>query len=143
MTAWQQLLLAESDVINMTNASYDVTAYKNAAFQVKFTFNDEGAWSWGAAFDNFMLTESLTVKDLRPSASFKLYPNPASDVLHINSNDDMSAVLISDLSGKLLMQHAISGTVGNVDVSALSSGAYIVNATFADGRTQMMKLIKN
>ena len=35
------------------SASYDVTAMANADFQVRFRFNDGGAWGWYWAVDNF------------------------------------------------------------------------------------------
>src|SRR5690606_1001292 len=33
-----------------------VFAYANAAFQVKFTYDDETGWNWGAGIDNFLLS---------------------------------------------------------------------------------------
>ena len=36
--------------------TFDVTAQANAAFQVRFCYNDEGGFQWGMAFDNVVLT---------------------------------------------------------------------------------------
>ncbi|RMH17865.1 MAG: HYR domain-containing protein, partial [Gammaproteobacteria bacterium] len=53
-TNWVNILTVEEDdlgsVVNM-----DVTAYANAEFAVRFGYNDEGAWAWGAGIDNFEL----------------------------------------------------------------------------------------
>ena len=54
--AWQEVFLADDQDIPPTNSGdIDVFAYANAAFQVKFTFDDEGDWGWGAGVDNFLL----------------------------------------------------------------------------------------
>src|SRR5690606_17561286 len=55
--AWQEIFLVDDVDINPTNSgAIDVLAYSNANFQVKFTFDDEGGWNWGAGVDNFVLT---------------------------------------------------------------------------------------
>ncbi|MCG2431814.1 HYR domain-containing protein [Aequorivita xiaoshiensis] len=54
--AWQEVFLADNADIDPTNTgAIDVTAYINNAFQVKFTFDDETGWNWGAGVDNFLL----------------------------------------------------------------------------------------
>jgi subtilisin-like proprotein convertase family protein len=52
--AWQQVLFVEDDAIG--HADIDISAYNNADFQVKFSYDDEGGWKWGCAFDNFSLS---------------------------------------------------------------------------------------
>ncbi|MDN3725361.1 HYR domain-containing protein [Aequorivita sp. SDUM287046] len=56
-SAWQQIFLADNADVNPTNTgAIDVLAYANANFQVKFTWDDETGWNWGAGVDNFLLT---------------------------------------------------------------------------------------
>jgi hypothetical protein len=56
-TGWVQVFLADNADIPPTNSgAIDVLAYANAAFQVKFTYDDETGWNWGAGVDNFDLT---------------------------------------------------------------------------------------
>src|SRR5690606_27783727 len=55
--AWQQILLVDdTDVSPVNSGAIDVFAYANAAFQVKFTYDDETGWNWGAGIDNFLLS---------------------------------------------------------------------------------------
>ncbi|WP_410005989.1 GEVED domain-containing protein [Aequorivita nionensis] len=56
-SAWQEVFLADNaDIDPVNTGAIDVLAYANAAFQVKFTWDDETGWNWGAGVDNFLLT---------------------------------------------------------------------------------------
>ncbi len=55
-TAWQRILFVDNtDQPPINSGIIDVSAYLNAAFQVRFTYDDEGDWAWGAGVDNFLL----------------------------------------------------------------------------------------
>ncbi|MBG44379.1 MAG: subtilisin, partial [Aequorivita sp.] len=56
--AWQQIALYEDDLDpDIQTESFDVSAFANDAFQVRWTFDDNnGEWGWGAGVDNFLLT---------------------------------------------------------------------------------------
>ncbi|WP_181566740.1 HYR domain-containing protein, partial [Aequorivita sp. CIP111184] len=59
--AWQQVLfIDEMDVTPVNTGDIDVSAFANPAFQVRFTYDDEGDWAWGAGVDNFLLTYEAT-----------------------------------------------------------------------------------
>ncbi len=60
--AWQQIALYEDDLDpDIQTESFDVSAFANAAFQVRWTFDDNnGEWGWGAGVDNFLLTYEAT-----------------------------------------------------------------------------------
>lgn len=44
-TAWVILATYDTDILP-TSASFDITAYKNAALQVRFKYEDAGNWDW-------------------------------------------------------------------------------------------------
>ena len=139
-TAWQQLLNVTTDVINMTNVSFDVTAYKNAAFQVKFTFDDEGGWSWGTAIDNFLLSGSLSMADLSKS-NFTVHPNPFNDVVTVASDFEVKNIAIHNITGSAVF----SGTVSaerQLNLSGIPTGVYFMTTTFADDSVKTVKLVK-
>jgi subtilisin-like proprotein convertase family protein len=59
--AWQQVLFIDDmDVEPVNTGDIDVSAFANAAFQVRYTYDDEGDWAWGAGVDNFLLTYEAT-----------------------------------------------------------------------------------
>ncbi|WP_258455051.1 HYR domain-containing protein, partial [Aequorivita sp. CIP111184] len=58
--AWQQIALYDQNLAAIQTELIDVSAFANAAFQVRFTFDDLGGWGWGAGVDNFLLTYEAT-----------------------------------------------------------------------------------
>ncbi len=54
-SAWQEIALYDDADFNPSTESLDVSAFSNDAFQVRFTYDDEGAFAWGAGVDNFLL----------------------------------------------------------------------------------------
>src|SRR5690606_5131143 len=55
-TTWQQIALYDANLATIQTESIDVSAFVNATFQVRYTFDDLGGWGWGAGVDNFLLT---------------------------------------------------------------------------------------
>jgi len=57
-TAWHQVFYVNEDAYTGTNPGFlsagpfDVSAYANANFKVRFKYDDAGDWSYGAAVDN-------------------------------------------------------------------------------------------
>lgn len=136
-TTWIQLLYKDIDV-NLTNVSFDVLAYKNASFKVRFTYNDEGGWGWGLGIDNFNLSGTLSNESFVVQNN-KVFPNPVKDFLTIDVQEPIEKVSILDVSGKIIAQpNTISNTV---DVSNLQSGIYLVNYT-ANHKNYVSKIVK-
>jgi hypothetical protein len=74
---------------------------------------------------------SLAVIDHDLESSIELFPNPATDVVHIVSKLDAQAqYTLKDMQGKLVQQ----GQVGLVDVSAIQTGVYILDIQTKNGK---------
>lgn len=74
---------------------------------------------------------------------FSVYPNPARDLIQfrIENGTNQATVSISDLNGKLLIYKSFNGPVGNMDISELSKGIYLVSIE-VKGAMNTLKLIK-
>lgn len=59
-----------------------------------------------------------------------VYPNPANDILNINSKEKIKSIVIYDLSGKRLKTPR---PTNKVDVSTLPVGTYLINVETKDG----------
>lgn len=58
-TEWQSILYLESGQKRYPfTFQREVTEFANADFQVRFTYDDNGQWSWYAGIDNFKLTQT-------------------------------------------------------------------------------------
>ena len=68
-----------------------------------------------------------------------VYPNPAQDVLYINSAMEKVDIIIYSIEGKQLL----SSTSKSIDISTLQNGIYLLKSN-AEGQTsQLIKFIKN
>lgn len=75
------------------------------------------------------------------NSSFKAYPNPVHDILNIDSQAKVKSISIIDLSGKTVLSSEINQNQFNINLSRLSSGAYILSAQTENG-LQSVKVIK-
>ena len=85
--------------------------------------------------DNFLSTQQQTVK----TNEVKLYPNPVTDYLNIDSKDKIEAVKIYNTVGQLVAQPKVSNN--KVNLTNLNTGVYNVNITTVSG-TKTYKVIK-
>ena len=73
------------------------------------------------------------------------YPNPANDQVTVSMNTEGDATLIvSDVTGKIAMQQAITLENGSasVNVADLASGVYTFSVTLASGKTTSFSVVK-
>ncbi len=70
-----------------------------------------------------------------------VYPNPVKDVLKFSYSENITEVAIFNLLGQKVMVKAMNAPDGQVDMSQLASGAYIVKVS-AGNDTKSIKVIK-
>ena len=68
---------------------------------------------------------------------FNLYPNPTSDILNIDSENELKSVEIYSLQGQKVM----SSKNNVINISDLASGLYLVQVTDIENITATKKLI--
>jgi chitodextrinase len=75
-------------------------------------------------------------------SEFKMFPNPANDVLTIiTNNSSNSPYTIVDIYGRIIERGNLKGEA-NINVYTLVKGLYFVNITDDKGKTQTKKFIK-
>lgn len=85
--------------------------------------------------ENFLATQSPVIKN-----EVKLYPNPVTDVLNIDSKDKVESVKIYNAAGQLVNQSKLDANK-KINVASLTTGVYNVNVT-TDKGSQTYKVIK-
>jgi hypothetical protein len=70
----------------------------------------------------FILT---TVKE-HPSLAAQLYPNPASNILHIANNNSDYNYQVADIQGRVLINSRSVGKETDIDISKLPKGNYFI-----------------
>ncbi|MBN1989150.1 MAG: T9SS type A sorting domain-containing protein [Bacteroidales bacterium] len=74
--------------------------------------------------------------------SISMYPNPASETVLIQSNEQVAQVNIFSLQGQLVKQVKPTTEPVTIRVSDLTNGMYIVSVTTKSGQRKTFKLIK-
>jgi hypothetical protein len=91
--------------------------------------------SWGTLLPT-------TIKDPLTSA-LSLSPNPANEILHINSPQATQAVAVIDVYGRVVYhQSQIINHKSQIDCSSWSSGLYLVRCVLQDGSVVVGKVVK-
>ena len=80
--------------------------------------------------DNYVLVNNVDIR-----------PNPASSIISVSSPVEIDKLIISDLSGRLLLQKSVLSNEVTVDISSLKSGLYLVNMLFDDGLRVTKKIV--
>lgn len=73
---------------------------------------------------------------------FKIYPNPVSDILKIETTDKVAKVAIINLLGQELISKTWNDYNSEINLSALTNGSYFVKIN-SNGKEQIFKVIKN
>lgn len=104
------------------------------------TFNEPGGadWNLNAALGIYPVV-NFTAGINENVITASVYPNPASDVLNIKSTEEIEAVVISTMDGKVVAE----GTSSSVNVSELNAGIYLYTATTVSGKVARGNFAKN
>ena len=115
-----------------TSQSYTATAI--GSYAVDVTLN--GCTSRSTCFDVTTLGSSSF--DMN---ALTVYPNPVVDILSIRYNEEITAINVYDLSGRLVKQITPNQTEVEVNMSELAAAMYIVKVNAGENQTEI-KVIK-
>ncbi|MDG2465494.1 MAG: T9SS type A sorting domain-containing protein, partial [Crocinitomicaceae bacterium] len=83
--------------------------------------------------DNVTFTAAMPVGLEEITSEAKVYPNPASSILNIETTASASSVSIITMDGKVVSTTTMSGMTGSVDVSNLTEGVYFYEVATDNG----------
>lgn len=72
----------------------------------------------------------------------KFYPNPVHNKLNIKSEEEISEVIIRDLTGQTLKTILVNSLEKSIDLSTVVSGNYFVTVKLANGLLSTQKIVK-
>jgi hypothetical protein len=79
----------------------------------------------------------FAAKDISAASThFKVYPNPAKDVIYIQATGNNSYTLVNE-TGKVVLSKTINGN-GSINVSQLPAGVYYLRNTTAHTSTKVV-----
>ncbi len=74
-------------------------------------------------------------------ASFVAYPNPVKDILNVSYSQNISKVQVVNLLGQEVITNSLNATQGQIDMSNLPVGTYLVRVT-SNEQVKTIKVIK-
>lgn len=96
--------------------------------------------AYGQAEDYTVSVTALATNSFNAS-QFAYYPNPVKNTLNLSYNKNITDVKVLNLLGQEVIVRSINATQGQIDMSNLSTGTYIVKVT-ADNAVQTIKVVK-
>ena len=148
----EQSAAAQINVIGTATAD-SADAYQDQAFS--WTAPEAGIYYFGfhnnsavgtaqtfMFFDDLDITSVLSNSDFL-SSNLTVYPNPANNVLNISNsvNATINNVDVTDLNGRVIKSVKVNATEGQISVSDLAAGMYMVKITTDQG-TGVKKIVK-
>jgi len=100
-----------------------------------YSSEDEGTFCLEISTNETLSTGDFTKNTL------KAYPNPVKDILNLNNPTAITEVAIFNLLGQQVVAKTVNANDGQIDMSQLAAGAYLVKVT-ADNAVQTIKIIK-
>ena len=123
----------DAETVTISPSVLGTTYYVNVGNYSSFTDNPE---------DNFTLDVTSTLAaSTFDNSKFSYYPNPVKDVLNLNYSQNISKVQVINILGQELITKTVNSNQGQVDMSNLSKGTYLVKVT-SDDQVKTIKVIK-
>jgi len=109
-------------------------------FAVKVNENSTAA-PYYLAFDDFSVETTTLGNPSFGTGKFMAYPNPVKNILNVSYTANIDDVAIFNLLGQQVMAKGINAANGQIDMSDLAAGSYLVKIT-ADNQVQTLKIVK-
>ncbi|MDR0803301.1 cellulase family glycosylhydrolase [Fluviicola sp.] len=87
--------------------------------------------------------ETTGIKDLQNDNDLKIYPNPAGEILTLESTQQVSSMEIQDLSGKIVWKQDLGENHHTIIYTGnWANGIYVIKVTDLNGNMHTSKIIK-
>jgi hypothetical protein len=102
-----------------------------------YEYNDDNAGGFAiSAYDASLSNGSFD------NANFTYYPNPVKNVLNLSYNQEITSVEVFNMVGQKVSSNNLDATLGQVDMSQLPNGVYLVKVATANSQSKTIRVIK-
>ncbi len=131
---------AKSITVNTNDYVLTINPTANTVYRL-FSVNNNVCGTGTVLSPSTVRIELITGTDELGKMGINLFPNPASDVLNIESNDKELDVQLIDFVGKIVQEQTLRGVQKQVDLSRIPSGTYFLHIQ-KEGRKATFKVLK-
>jgi hypothetical protein len=103
--------------------------------------NDEEIACGSDPYDPLETCATIGIQTQKPNG-LKIYPNPTSELLTLNSESPLDGIYIYTVNGILVYENSKPGTHQTIDLSSFERGVYILHLQKQES-TEQIKIIKN
>lgn len=131
-----ETILSNGDSYNSIITNSPVVAGQTYYVRVSgYSEESEGSFCLEVSTNGVLSTEEFAKNSL------KAYPNPVKNTLTLSNTTAITDVAIFNLLGQQIVTKAVNANEGQIDMSHLSAGAYLVRV-MAENGVQTIKIIK-
>lgn len=107
--------------------SLELTSYPIVDSYLAFKYDDGGLY-WGKIYiETVKIADIYTgLEEMIVSNQISIYPNPAKEMVNINSATDIKSIKVYNYSGELIKNEAVSGNFWRINTSNYNSGIYLL-----------------
>lgn len=99
--------------------------------------------NFAIGFDNLNISGDFASVEENTLTAVNAFPNPATDVLNISTNEPVSSVKVMTMDGKVVVNNtSVNSSFINLNVNDLEAGMYIYEVATAEGKTFRASFIK-
>ena len=121
---------------NPTANNYQIIqAIRMSAHNFTMPDNTTGYGVPNAKAADDILRMLLAVPDIHKSLGVSLYPNPAANIVYVESKENIRTIRILSLTGQVVLQTQPNTPVAVLDINSLAAGNYIVHIQTDKGKT--------
>jgi hypothetical protein len=125
----------------LTGNSFDPASVSPGYQVFSYYYMDANGCS-DTVIDSLLVDPCMGISGTNGSAGLNLYPNPASDLIILETSENGQVEIMNEL-GQIVDKRQISADKTQLDVSHLSSGLYLVRFQTLSGKTQQIRLMVN
>jgi hypothetical protein len=114
-----------------TYVEYDLAAYQGQAVYVAIQCISNDAFIF--LVDDISISFFTSVNDNPLAQSLKVYPNPAADVLNIQSGVEITKARLFNISGQMVYESNGNSNEMRISTSEMPAGLYMLNITTKQG----------
>jgi hypothetical protein len=142
---WTELSFTSPGAEEAWTASGDVdlSSINGGLIYIGFKYHYEpGNYKWWQVDNISVVGDPTGIGDGLNTASMRIGPNPAGDVLFVSLPENSAEIRIFDVTGALVKELQAYSKSFNIDISELSKGLYVLEATMSvSGNFLRSKLI--
>lgn len=122
--------------------TFSPQAAGTGTFVVSYSYTGSNTCS-GIAHTNIIVANCTGMEELNRALAFEVYPNPASDDLHVSFPDmEPRTISIYSMNGELVYSEKVQAMQHTLHISELSRGLYVLKVSGAEGQSSKKILVQ-